>query len=176
MDELTKREREVIDFIERGLLRPDYIAHAMSLKPKTIRNYLDNVCGKFGIDGKKGSRVDQLLRLLGGAKLPWQETACSDMLTAGKSLTADRSKAMAYTPHDYDVIRYDGYPDLLEVVEQPRFDEHGRFEMVTVPYGWTPKNPESLPGEEFAPEIIITDLSTASLVKRLGPPQRRAAV
>ncbi len=50
-DELTRREREVLDQVARGLPN-GVIASRLSLSPKTIRNHVSNICGKLVVSGR----------------------------------------------------------------------------------------------------------------------------
>ena len=49
--ELTRREREVLDQVARGLSNAA-IAQALSVAPKTVRNHVSNVCGKLAVSSR----------------------------------------------------------------------------------------------------------------------------
>lgn len=55
LDELTPREREVLELIARGLDNAA-IARALSISPKTVRNHVSNVFAKLGV-GHRGEAV-----------------------------------------------------------------------------------------------------------------------
>lgn len=50
-DELTRREREVLDQVARGLSNTT-IANGLFLSPKTVRNHISSICGKLAVSSR----------------------------------------------------------------------------------------------------------------------------
>jgi DNA-binding NarL/FixJ family response regulator len=60
-DDLTPRERDVLEALVRGL-RNEEIAHELGIAPGTVRAYVSNLLAKLGVDNRTGAAVAAIQR------------------------------------------------------------------------------------------------------------------
>ena len=165
-DDLTRREAQVATHLYDGLTYRQ-IASRLCIAVGTVKNHMNSIYRKKGTHNRTS-----LIHLFSEnrERSLSRTSAAAAIISPGNGLTAYGGQAMSYTPCDYDIVTISDQPDkMFELCGEPRYNDAGRLEIGALLYGWKPNNPKSF--DEFAPEIIINDLGTVTLVRRPGAPQ-----